>query len=139
MKYNKVMRKTIMSLMLFLTISVTAQEKIFEFTTTHYTVAGYNLKSKVLFELYKDSLTMTFLDKKVVKSLLKKGISPKTTYVYQFNMEQNDGGVEYIFRNETEDYLIRTDSKATKPKPSIRIRTKDTFSGEITDAIYFSI
>ena len=82
---------------------------------------------------------MTFLDKKVVKALNKKGLSPKTKYEHSFNKKQTDGGVEYSFRNDTEDYLIRTESKATKPKPSVRIRNKDTFSGEVTDALYFSI
>ena len=134
------MKKALLYLTLFFVTSIAAQEKIVEFTTTHYTVAGYNLKSKVLFQLYKDSLTMTFLDKKVVRALNKKGLNPKTKYEHSFNKKQTDGGgVEYSFRNDTEDYLIRTESKATKPKPSVRIRNKDTFSGEVTDALYFSI
>jgi len=131
------MKRNIIYAMLFFGIALNAQEKIAEFTTTRSAIAGYNLKTKVKFKLYKDSLVMTYLDKKIIKNFVKKGLPLSTTYVHPFSKIDSPYLIQYSFRNETEDYLITTESKASKP--SVKIRNKDTFSGKITEVLYFSI
>lgn len=123
--------------MLFFGISLSGQEKIAEFITTHSKIAQYNLKTKVKFQLYKDSLVMTQIDKKIVRTFNKKGLPLSTTFAHPFNKDETTYEVQYTFRNETEDFTIITESKARKP--SVRIRNKDTFSDTVTDALYFSI
>ncbi|MBL4879803.1 MAG: hypothetical protein JKX82_00630 [Oleispira sp.] len=116
---------------------MSAQEEIAEFITTHSKIAEYSLKTKVKFQLYKDSLVMTQIDKKVVRSFNKKGLPLSTSFIHPFKKDETSHAVHYTFRNETEDYTIILESKAAKP--SVRIRNKDTFSNTVTDALYFSI
>lgn len=130
--------KIFLTIILLLTYSIfSAQEKIAEFTTTHYTIMGQTMKVQTKFELYKDSLIVRQIDKRIVKSFNKKGLPLSTTYVHSFLKEENVYGVQYTFRNETEDFLIITESKASKP--SAKIRNKDTFSDKVVEQLYFSI
>lgn len=131
------MKSIITFLIFFIGILVSAQEKIAEFTTSHSQMAGYNMKAQVKFELYKDSLIMTQIDKRVVKTFKQKGLPLSTTYVHLFKKEETPYGTQYIFRNETEDFLIIIESKAAKP--SVKIRNKDTFSGHVSEQLFFSI
>jgi len=133
------MKKAIIYLMMFFGVAISAQEKVIEFTTTRWAIGDINIKSKVHFELYKDFLIMTYLDKKIVKRLAKKGVNPTTTFEYSFNKRQTNGGIEYSYQSDTEDFLIRTESDAIKPKPSVKISNKDSFSGVVTNSLYFSI
>ena len=143
------MRSIVFTLLLLITItSVSAQEKIAEFTTSHSTITGQGLnvgtnslmgqamKVETKFEFYKDSLIMTQLNKRAVKYLEKKGLPISMTYAHPFVKEQNVYGVQYTFRNETEDFLIITESKASKP--SVKIRKKDTFNDQVLQSLYYS-
>lgn len=94
------------------------------------------LNTKVKFELWHDSLVQTQMDKKIVKSFIKKGLPLSTTYSYSFVKTETQSEIQYTYQNETEDFQIITKSKVRKPM--VRIRTKDNFSGNITDALYFS-
>ena len=132
-----------MKAILFLTLSILvgsstyAQEKFEEFTTTHATVAGYEFKTDILFELYKDSLVMTFTNKRVVKQMKKNGASTNVTYVATSKKEQNGGIVQYVYKTDAFKATILPSNSVGGS--SVRIQTKDDFSGEVTEQIYVSI
>ncbi|MGM1055460.1 MAG: hypothetical protein ACQEWG_06200 [Bacteroidota bacterium] len=80
---------------------------------------------------------MTQIDKRIVKAFTKKGLPLSTTFVHSFIKKETPYGVKYTFRNETEDYLIVTESKAARP--SVKIRNKDTFNDKVFEQLYFLI
>jgi len=132
------MRSILFTLLLLITItSVSAQEKIAEFTTTRYSIMGQVMKIETEFELYKDSLIVRQIDKHLVKSFKKKGLPLSTTYVHPFIKEENALGVQYTFRNDTEDFLIITEIKGSNPLVSIK--NKDTFTNKVMEQLYFSL
>lgn len=132
-----------MKAILFLTLSIlvgsstNAQEKFEEFTTTHATVAGYEFKTDILFELYQDSLVMTFTNKRVVKQMKKNGASAYVTYIASSKKEQNGGIVQYVYKSDAFKATILPNNSVGGS--SVRIQTKDDFNGEVTEQIYVSI
>lgn len=124
-------------LMLFMSISTFAQDKIAEFTTTHVQALGSNTKMEVKFELYQDSLVMIQLDKNIIKQYKKMGMPVSTSFVYPFEKLESPAGIYYTFRNETLDFTIAVGQKAIKP--SVVMRQKDTFTNEVMEQIFISI
>lgn len=130
--------KTVISiLLLMLSFSLTAQEKLAEFTTTHAQAMGATHKIQVKFELYQDSLVMIQMEKSVLKEYGKMGMPAATSFVHPFVREEYPNVVLYKFRNETLDFIINLGSKGMKP--SVIMKQKDTFSNEVTEQVFISI
>ncbi len=130
------MRKILMLVLLF-SINLSAQEKLAEFSTNHATVAGYSMKTDILFEVYKDSLVMTFTNKRVVKQMKKTGSPTSVTYVAPYEEEKNGNLVQYVFRND--EFKASVLPNNSLGGSSVRIQTKDDFSGEVTEQLYIAI
>lgn len=129
--------KISLTLLIFITsFSLSAQEKLAEFTTSHAQVMGVSTKMDVLFKVYQDSLVMTYMDKRIIKQMEKMGMPVTTRFVHPFVKQDLPHGVHYTFRNETLDFTIQTGSKALKP--SVLIRHKDTFSNEVTEQVFIT-
>ena len=130
------MRSTICILLFFTSLSLTAQEKLTEFTTTHVTSMGYNNKMKMKFQLFDDSLVMTVMDKRAVKQMEKMGAPVVTTLPYSFEKTEAPNLVQYVYRDEAMEIRI---TQAYETPPTVIMRVKDSFSGQISEQLYFSM
>lgn len=131
------MKITFTFLILIASFSISAQEKLAEFTTTHVNSMGMMNKLSVKFEVYQDSLVMTQMDKNILKQYEKMELPASTSFVYPFVKNVYPHNVHYTFRNETLDFTIQTGSKAVKP--SVIMRQKDSFSNEVTEQIFLTM
>lgn len=130
------MRKILLLLVLFST-NLSAQEKLAEFSTNHATIVGYSMKTDVLFEVYKDSLVMNFTNKRVVKQMKKTGNPTSVTYVAPYEEEKSGDFVQYVFR--TDAFKVSVLPNNSVGGSSVRIQTKDDFSGEVTEQLYVAL
>jgi hypothetical protein len=129
--------KILFLLCLFANSKYYAQEKITEFTTTHSNFGTGNIKLPILFELYDNRLVLNYIDKEVIKQMVKIGQQPTQIFSYQFTKEEY--GENIIYKYEDKQIQIMVIWKGN-PKPSVTIKSKDSFLGTtLTNQIFFSL
>lgn len=114
-----------------------SQEKITEFTTIYANVGSGSIKMEVKFELYTDKLVLNYSDKNTIKTMKKNGLEPFIVFPYPFEMEKNDYSLIYKFQDDNLQIIVMLEGN---PKPSVSIKTKDSFTGNmISSQLYFSL
>lgn len=126
--------KTIKTMMIALMMCFTQMSFSQEsFETKNVSVFGTTLKMKINFTIYSDSLIMEYLDSKTIKSNEEMGLPNKSTYPYKFEKVELGKIITYA---STEDN-IRIIVNKTKDKWTVSMTTKDTFTGQTSDILYY--
>lgn len=129
------MKKFLLILILLLPLAVIGQEKLTEVKTKRGQVAGYTLNTDILFEVYKDSVVMNYVNKRVVRQLEKKGLPTSVTYSGTCKIEKMGNLSSYVYK--TDDWKVTVLPESSSGKSVVKIQTKDDFSGEVTEQLYY--
>lgn len=121
---------------LFVITNVFSQDVLESFETTHATTTGMTVKMKLKIEVFKDKLVLNYLDKKTIKQMKKSNMDASIVFPYALEKKVNGNVVTYEFRNDTT--FIQVIAKGN-PTPSLVIKTKDDFTGNVTEQMYFSL
>ncbi len=128
------MKKALLTFGLIFPFLMLGQEKIAEISTDKclYELPGYApsiMTTKVSWEVYQDSIVMTYVGKAVLKRLEKSGVSTVNVYAFPLNMENNT--LTYQGDN-TRIIIVRTGKKDV-----ITVENKDDFTGDISKMMYY--
>lgn len=105
---------------------------ILNFETKNMSLMGSLMRTTMNFKLYNDSLVSTMISGLGINQMKKNNIPLTSVYPYKFEKTTLGNSFTYKFENETISIIITYNKKFI-----VLIRTKDSFSGQIAEIMYY--
>jgi len=102
--------------------------------TNKMSASGMVASSKYNFKIYNDSLIMEYIGGMGYNKAVKKGLPLKTIHKIKCKVEALGNINSYLYQNEKISIRITQDNT----KVSVLFRTKDNFSGQVTEILYYT-